>query len=446
MSGNMVEDSLLNQTTSSTGPREPAPHRLPGAFNAVETVMKLELLGRARSKKWIAAMVVWVILLTLMWIGMLAVYANFGSHNGMSPADLATALYQAKQWSFALMLLFTLGVSLAIAPALASTTINGDRETANLAILQATPITPSALLWGKLLAAWISGAVFVLVGAVPLAILVGTNQLGWVMFVKAVAVMLAEVFIVCAIGIGASALNSRPVASVLATYLLVGLLMIGGPLTFVFTANAMTERVEFDFHSMNYDGPSDPWSNPDYNQDSRYPGLNKDPGWKCEVEKSEKYLSHTNRTWWLLLSSPVAILSDAAIGTGPHNSSIEGSLHGVPGGNTMLGFLAGRIASQRLESPSGSEFLARAQDVKPPQLSVYDECYVGPDGKIELVPIREAAQLDNEVFGANYSKFLGQSWYWGMIFHAVLAASAIWLAWARLRVPVKRLPKGVRIA
>lgn len=419
-------------------------HRKPaGALSAVSTIIKLELTGRARSKKWIILMIVWVVVLVVMWLGLTALVSDAVTQYN---AD-NTPPSRLQSWVFSPILIFTLGVSLVVAPALTATTINGDRATANLAILQVTPITPGQLMWGKLLAAWIVSGLFVLVGGVPLAVIVGLGGLGWAMFIKAILVMLFEVFVGCAIGLGISAISARPVTSVLVTYLVMVALMIGGPMTYAFLISSTNESVPYERTTLNYEGDGDPWaeSKEPYEE---YPGLNKDPGWKCQKVSMSETVSHEDRIWWLLMTSPVGVLADGAEGSQLRRWHERHSESTVMPDYTVLGYFAEGIAQARTPSTPAAKVKELITDVKAPLISVYDECYVDEAGMIQVLhaDYEQISKVLNEGYEERRVGYLGHSWYWGALLHVLLTAGALWTAWSRLRTPVKRLPKGIRIA
>ncbi len=128
---------------------------------------------------------------------------------------------------FELVIAFVLFFGMLIAPALSSNSITGDRANGTLAILQNTLLTPGQLLIGKWLAAWVASLGFLVV-TIPL--------IGWAMtygdvYLPGVPVLLGmlalELAIVCAIGVGVSAVANRTLFAVLISYLLVAMLGLG---------------------------------------------------------------------------------------------------------------------------------------------------------------------------------------------------------------------------
>lgn len=423
---------------------------LPRTPRAIVTVMKMELLGRVRSKKWVITLAVCVAVLAVVGILVLWGAASFHPSRDI-PAEVREKLAnRAFNGNLSFLLMFILSFVLVLAPALSATTINGDRETANLAILQATPITPGQLLWGKLLAAWITGAMLVLLVTLPLLAFVGKLGSDWDVLPKAVLVLLAEVFVISAVGIGFSALVTRPVISVLLSYLAVGALVVGGPMSYGFSASMMQEQREYRYQKLVYEGEGIPDEiTKDY--DSPYPGLNQIPGWVCQDDTAVEYAGETNRFWWLLMTSPYTIFADAAAGA-QHRRFTQVS-HADEGisfpYNSVLTMIADFVAQYRAKGENANQAMRTIHDVKPPRISVFDQCYVNKDGTIVGIPPEKFNKYHSdsgERITAESLGYLGNSWYWGMIFHIILAGGALATAWRRLRTPVRHLPQGVRIA
>ncbi|STY85190.1 ABC transporter permease [Mobiluncus mulieris] len=417
---------------------------LPSTWSAVGTVFKLELLGRVRSKKWIIALVVWIAVLVLTWLGTLAFARQYmwGGEVGSTPQ------YEVLMWVLGMLLFFATAVSLVVAPALSSTSINGDRETANLAILQVTPITPGQLLWGKLLAAWISGMVFALAAAIPLGIMVTIHGLGWGMLGRSLAIILVEIFVVCALGLGFSAVITRPVISVLITYLVLGALTVGGPMAFAFTYPAILEKVEYPVMILDQNPPAKGVPYGTYTQ--KY----EKESWTeyCYQSTRDNTVSHTDRTWFLLMTSPFTILSDAATGLQTGRKALaaknDEQRYSVTSSSPFALISAG-VANARRPRPSSAQYLQKLKAVPQPYISVWDDCYIDKDNQVH--DANEDKQLD--AARSNFSddrlgflSYMGHCWYWGLGLHVVLAVIAVVVAWRRLRTPVRHLAKGVRIA
>src|SRR4051794_14887699 len=117
-------------------------------------VARLELTMRVRAGRWRWLVIAWFLILTLfMLLGHLAVANN---DDVVAAHQRGTVLYGALQ-------LFMLGLALLVTPTLSAQSVNGDRERGTLAVLQVTRLSAFEIAAGKLLAAWATAAVFLLV-------------------------------------------------------------------------------------------------------------------------------------------------------------------------------------------------------------------------------------------------------------------------------------------
>lgn len=195
-------------------------------MNGVVAVTRLEILLRVRAGRWRWLLASWcAALLVFSWL-LYSVVSRASSTEEV--AHRGAVLFGGLQ-------LFMLALALFIVPALTSQSINGDRERGRLAVLQVTDLSASAIVAGKLLAAWGTAAVFVLVSA-PITVWAMTQ--GGITVVQVLVVtlvMLLLLGIVCAIGLGLSALLVRSTTSSVLTYVAVFALAAG---TLILTALA----------------------------------------------------------------------------------------------------------------------------------------------------------------------------------------------------------------
>ena len=179
-------------------------------------VARLEVVLRFRAGRWRWLLVSWFFgLLLFSWL-LHIVLDQSSSLYGHQGAVLFGGLQ-----------LFMLALALFIVPALTSQSINGDRERGRLSALQVTELTGFDIVAGKMLAAWATAAVFVFVSA-PITIWAMTQggvPLSDVVIVT--LIMLLLLGIICAIGLGLSALLTRSTTSSVLTYVAVFVLAIG---------------------------------------------------------------------------------------------------------------------------------------------------------------------------------------------------------------------------
>ena len=254
------------------------------SWQGVRTVMRLELRQRVRSSRW--QLMLGLFFLTIgVLSGLVMAVSGFDDGSG-------SFLYGAVAW-----LVLTLG--LLVAPALTSTSVNGDRSSGTLAPLQMTLLSPAEIAVGKLLAGWITSLAF-LATAVPfllLAMVPGGTGIGRLL---ATTVMMALVLLsVCAIALGWSALTARSVSSAVMTYLTTAFLCIGTLIVFGLSYPLVSgeERVQV---------LQDPPFDADYDYSTRLPVSD------CVETTAVRNVSHTEATWWLLAANPYVVVADAA--------------------------------------------------------------------------------------------------------------------------------------
>ncbi|MBY0688276.1 ABC transporter permease [Microbacterium marinilacus] len=341
-------------------------------MRGIGTIVGLELRQRVRSVAWYVLLGVFAALLLAVTGLAFAVSSSWDS-----TGDTV----------YSIVVFFVLLLATLVSPALSGNAINGDRDAATLAPVQVTLATTGQIILGKLLAAWVTGLAFLAV-AVPF-LLVATLAGGVEPGVVAVSllVLVFEVGVVAAVGVGLSGVLARPLFSVAVTYLVVAALSIGTLIAFGLGGAAVRSEVV---------------------ETSRYLSYGDDSTYDCEEWQTSTYDSpRYDRVWGFLAANPYVILADAT------PTTFDGNGYPVDlFGQIKLGI---RYAQQTPE-------LER----------VYDECEQSEE---ELYPTGE------EIIASTTP-----SWFVGMGIHLVLAAGALWWAWWRTRTPAGRLARGTRIA
>ena len=374
------------QTTPE--PTPPAPPSTPVAvprqvrgrwalsWQGVRTVMRLELRQRVRSSRW--QLMLGLFFLTIgVLSGLVMAVSGFDDGSG-------SFLYGAVAW-----LVLTLG--LLVAPALTSTSVNGDRSSGTLAPLQMTLLSPAEIAVGKLLAGWITSLAF-LATAVPfllLAMVPGGTGIGRLL---ATTVMMALVLLsVCAIALGWSALTARSVSSAVMTYLTTAFLCIGTLIVFGLSYPLVSgeERVQV---------LQDPPFDADFDYSTRIPVSD------CVQTTAVRNVSHTETTWWLLAANPYVVVADAAPG---------GS------GEDVFALIKAGVRS------------AQAGPQEP-----INECYSSFD----------YSSSSFDPISGGQSRGTIPVWPFGLVINLGLGALGVGVAVNRLSTPVQRLPRGTRIA
>lgn len=377
-----------------SGSAPAAQDRRESFVGGVVTVARLELRQRVRSTRWIVVLIVWTALLLLLtalirW----SVFQAFDPVEVMGASVDQEASATAGRTVFGIVVFLVLSLGALVVPALSSTSINGDRSAGVLAMMQTTLLTPTQIVVGKLAAAW-AVALALLVCALPniaWAYLQGGTPLGRLLVV--VALLAVVLLVICAIGLGWSAVAARTSSSALLTYLSVALLGLGLPLLFALSVPLVSTREQVTVRNFefNADGTTG----------------------RCVTQRQEESVFHSERSWWLLAASPYVIVADAA----PR-----------PPGTGMASDPLTAIRSGVREARLGPN-------------PIRDWCGPGADQEMtaQTYEQREAAR-DKE------RERLGMTWPYGLAVNLLLGGGFTALAIRRLRTPARALPRGTRIA
>ncbi|MCL2784802.1 MAG: ABC transporter permease, partial [Propionibacteriaceae bacterium] len=281
------------------------------SWHGLVTVVDLEVRQRLRSKRWLWGLLVWFLFIgAVTGLIIYSMYQIGCSSYGCRELDPTTGPV-----TFGIVTLFVMGMALIVTPAFSATAINTDRMASTLATLQATKLSSLEIVAGKLVAAWLSAAVF-LVAALPFIVLstILGNISAW-----QVAVCFTVVFIlvavVCAIGLGWSAVFTRTAASTVMTYLSVAVISIISPLVMVMSFPFLDERQTIQIWGLTetqwkqYNREMD-----DYYESGRSNNQNPPapPVDQCQWVPTEESVTRFDRVWWLLIPNPVVVVADAA--------------------------------------------------------------------------------------------------------------------------------------
>lgn len=344
-------------------------------------IARLELMQRVRTVSWYVLLGVFGLL--LIGVTVLAFLA-FGGLSNVAEEQRGAGIYST-------IVVVTLLLVLLVSPTLSGNSINGDRDAATLAAVQVTRARTGEILLGKVLAAWITGLAFVAVAAPFLVVAIVLGSVDPIMIVISIALLVAEIGIVSAIGVGLSGLLARPLFSVATTYLVVAALSVGTLIGFGLGGTAFSSETTIRERSTTYDATG---------------SIDDDAPCGEWVE----YTSTTprfDRVWWMLAANPFVILADA--------TPTAYSEYGYP--DDVFGTIK-----------SGVRFA---------QLT--------PDLEIEWDYCRgmgfEESRTAQEVEAST-----APSWFVGLGVQLVLAGLLLGGAWGRTRTPARRLPPGTRIA
>jgi ABC-type transport system involved in multi-copper enzyme maturation permease subunit len=358
------------------------------SWHGLRTVAVLELRQRVRSTRWKTALIVWFLmvgLVTLLTTGAFSILA--GDQYGPDDSYGGTV--------YSIVVGFVLFLGLLVAPTLSSGAINGDRNAGTLATLQVTLLSPAEIVLGKLAAAWIAALAF-LVASIPFLIwaLVG-GGVYWLALLTTVLMLALVLGIVCAIGLGFSALVGKTSGSAVLTYLTIGAITAVLPILFglLVPATTTTESVRvWDVE------PGYTW------EETTAP--------ECQWQTQEIDVWHSERTWWLLAPNPFVVVADA--------QPLNGDPETLANDGNMLATLQYGVRYARTGNDGPQDWCSGY---------LMDGNGVPADSPVE--PVKVTDQL---------------VWPWGLGFDLLLGAAGILVAVNRLRIPTAELPQGTRVA
>ena len=316
---------------------------------------------------------------------------------------------------FGFVVFFVLGLGLLVTPALTAGSINGDRNDGTLATLQVTTLSATQIALGKLVAAWATMAAF-LVAALPWIIVsMVVGQISVLNALVCAAVLMGLLAVMCAVGLGWSALVNRTSGSNLLSYTTVVTLSL---LTVVFMALLFpltmrsTEvevwRLPQDVERR-WDAEMEAyWNNPD---GATPPAAPFD---QCTWFTDRWEEPHTDTTWWLLAANPFVAVADAS--PYPKVAKTHPQMYSMWGQDPMF------------------EVRNAVAMVATPPATQVDGCYNSYGPQPENSPVEPERLADVRV------------WPWSLGANLLLGVAFFAIAVRRLKVPYNKLPKGTRVA
>jgi len=349
-------------------------------FSGVGVILSLELRQRVRSVSWYILLAVFVALILIV-----TVLLSFALYGFRASDDGGGGIYST-------IIYFVLLLGTLVAPALSGNAINGDRDAGTLATTQVTLITTWQLILGKFLAAWVTALAF-LAAALPFlvyATIIGRLGIGTILV--SILVLALELGVVAAVGVGLSGLMSRPLFSIVASYLIVAGLSIGTLIAFGLGGlSVQTTVTNTSSYGLQYgtNGVATECSPPVTNE---YPAPRFD------------------LFWGALVANPYVILADAV--------PTAYDSHDQP--QDLFGFI---------------KFSVRSAQQAPETAIVFDEC---APGNVALYDQRPTARETIES--------TTPGWAVGLFIQLLLAGGLLAGAHARTKTPAAKLSRGSRIA
>lgn len=371
---------MSNATTTGQTPRQGTAVRPKlGYLAGIRTVFGLEIKQRVRTRGWYIMLGIWFVLILL--VAALAAGTTTIGYDPVTGADQATG-----QAMFELVIAFVLFFGLMLVPALSANSITGDRAAGTLAILQNTLLTPGQLLWGKWLAAWVAALAFLVVSIPMIIWAVSYGDIYPPAMAVLVAMLAVELGIICAIGVGVSAIANRSLFAIMASYLLIAMLSLGTLIGYGLSLALVTTQVS----------ATEPiWAQMGEDFDGNW----DENGYTCGTVMHEQEVVMTERVTWLLAANPFVVIADAA----PQR----------PGAVDQSGGPMASISDMVRSSQAGHEY------------STY--CL---NGVKNTSPLPAGTRI----------------WPLGLGLQAVLAAGLLAAGYRRLRTPAGKLASGTRIA
>jgi ABC-2 type transport system permease protein len=352
-------------------------------LTGVGVVLGLELRQRVRGTAWYILLGVFTVLVAIVT---LLLWLSLGALGG----DTAGGI-------FSTLIFFVLLLGTLVVPAVSGNAINGDRAAGTLATTQVTLISTWQLVLGKFLAAWISALAF-LAAAVPFLFLsIFLGDIGADTIFVSVLVLAVELGVLAAVGVGLSGLLTRPLFSIVVTYLVVAALSVGTLIAFGLLGLTVQSTATSTYESYSYDPTSGELE------------LDENGNPFCTPPDVSRYeIPRYDHFWGALVVNPYVVLADAA------------PTHYDEFGNPreLFGFVKLGARSTQL----------------PPDLEMY---YSDCD---------PASSEDTFQTGREVIESTTPGWFVGLSVHLLLAAGLLVGGWSATRTPTGRLPRDSRVA
>lgn len=357
------------------------------------TIVQLELRQRIRSVSWVVLISVVFVLVGIVTVLLWFALPSFGDDGTASAGIYSTLIF------------FVLLVGSLVTPATSGAAINGDRDAGTLATTQVTLVTTTQLVLGKFLAAWTVALTFLAASVPAMLFTLIAGEVRADTLVASLGVLVLLLGVVSAVGVGASALITRPLFSVVTTYLVVAALSVGTLIAFGLGSLAAQSTTTYTYTPVDYDASE----------------IDPDTGAYITVVCDEPIVQsyevpRTDRVWGFLAANPYVVLADA--------SPPVWDRYGNPVD------LFGSIA-----------FGVRAVQQQPEPPADYDECADARSNFSGNSFPPEDYETPREIYDRSVP-----SWFVGLAIHLALGAGMLAAAIARTRTPAATLPRGSRVA
>jgi ABC-type transport system involved in multi-copper enzyme maturation permease subunit len=343
-------------------------------------IFSLEMRQRVRGVAWWVLLGVFFGILLIVTV-VVSIIVFGGSVDPTTRGQLGGPVYS-------LVIYFVLLLGTLVAPAMSGNAINGDRDAGTLATTQITLVTTGQLIAGKFLAAWVTAFGFLVVSLPFLIFAALSGGVPALTILVSVLILALELGVVAALGVGLSGLITRPLFSVVVTYLAVAALSVGTLIAFTLGGLALQTKVT------------------DYSYDNTHRTSQTCTG----LHSYKSTVPRFDLVWGTLVANPYVLLADAVPATYDHN--------GNP--TDLFGQL---------------KYGARVAQISP--LDQYTPTQACKAELNDYVSTDSARHVINST---------APGWAVGILIQLVLAAAALWGAWMKTRTPARRLARGSRVA
>lgn len=392
--------TLQNPPAPQASAPAPGPGRLGRYTSGVAAVVGMELRQRLRSRGWYIMLGIWF---ALIWLVTALTWISWKTQSGMG-IDPGFGDPGPGPLIFEAVCAFVLLFGLLVAPAFSANAVSGDRAAGTLAIMQVTLLRPGQLLWGKFLASWIVSLAFLVVSVPFLVFGIAQGGLGAGYILVALLMLAVELGVVCALGVGISALANRPLFSIVVTYLAVAALVFGTLIAF--GLGAMVSNGTVSANEPYYKG-MEPYPE---EEEGMYPPVpspvditDENDEFVCFGPLVEQPATRTDRVAWLLAMNPFVLVADAI----PYPDRPDDGRDYYPTGMFQTVSEGARYAQ------------------------------AGPEASYPCA----GGKVAPGIMGPRMP-----FWPLGLGLQLLLAAGILALGWRALRTPAGRLAKGTRIA
>ncbi len=392
--------TLQNSSAPRGAEKEPGQGALRRYIDGVQAVVGMELRQRLRSRGWYIMLGIWF---ALIWLVTALTWISWKAQSGMG-IDPGFGVPGPGPLIFEAVCAFVLLFGLLVAPAFSANAISGDRSAGTLAIMQVTLLRPGQLLWGKFLASWIVSMAFLVVSVPFLVFGIAQGGLGAGYILVALLMLAVQLGVVCALGVGISALANRPLFSIVVTYLAVAALVFGTLIAFglgAMVSNGTVEANQIYYKGMEQYPEEEQGMYPPV--PSRVDITDENDEFACFGPLVEQPATRTDRVAWLLAMNPFVVVADAI----PYPDRPDDGRDYYPTGMFQTVSEGARYVQ------AGPEATYQCAGGK-----------VAPDSIGQQMPF----------------------WPLGLGLQMLVTAGLLALGWRALRTPAGRLAKGTRIA